>query len=325
MSSPRSRIGALWVIQPDEIRSTPAAAMAGRGLAGDAARGLGDRAARPPSRRRGAACRGSMLSSSTASTPSFERLGELVERVDLELDLDEVAGRAPSRAAAPRVTPPAIATWLSLISIASSRPKRWLAPPPSRTASFSRMRRPGRGLAGADDLGLVARRSHRPASGSRVATPDSRHTRLSAVRSAASTGRARPRITRDLLAAFDAGCRPAHSTLDLERRVEQLERHQRRFEPGEHAGLARGDDRLDPRVVGHDRVGGDVAGAAEVFEQRGADDRLDRASAATRHAPRQPSSPACARPTRRAAVGDFRRRPSPRASSFRARGGCCRA
>src|SRR5215831_19637825 len=29
ISRPRSRIGALWVIQPEEIRSTPVAAMAG--------------------------------------------------------------------------------------------------------------------------------------------------------------------------------------------------------------------------------------------------------------------------------------------------------
>ena len=45
------------------------------------------------------------------------------------------------RIAAP--TPPAAATWLSLIRIASSRPKRWLTPPPQRTAYFSSARKPG--------------------------------------------------------------------------------------------------------------------------------------------------------------------------------------
>ena len=39
--------------------------------------------------------------------------------------------------------PPATAMWLSLIRIASSRPKRWLKPPPQRTAYFSSARRPG--------------------------------------------------------------------------------------------------------------------------------------------------------------------------------------
>ena len=33
--------------------------------------------------------------------------------------------------------------WLSLMSTASNRPKRWLAPPPARTAYFSKARRPG--------------------------------------------------------------------------------------------------------------------------------------------------------------------------------------
>src|SRR5437763_350376 len=42
--------------------------------------------------------------------------------------------------------PPATAMWLSLISMASSRPKRWLNPQPQRTAYFSSARRRGRGL-----------------------------------------------------------------------------------------------------------------------------------------------------------------------------------
>ena len=33
--------------------------------------------------------------------------------------------------------------WLSLIRMASSRPRRWFVPPPQRTASFSSSRRPG--------------------------------------------------------------------------------------------------------------------------------------------------------------------------------------
>jgi hypothetical protein len=48
---------------------------------------------------------------------------------------------ATARTAA--VIPPAAAMWLSLISTMSWSPKRWLAPPPARTASFSRCRIPG--------------------------------------------------------------------------------------------------------------------------------------------------------------------------------------
>ena len=36
-----------------------------------------------------------------------------------------------------------MATWLSLISTASSRPKRWFDPPPTRTAYFCAARSPG--------------------------------------------------------------------------------------------------------------------------------------------------------------------------------------
>ncbi len=59
--------------------------------------------------------------------------------------------------------PPAIRRWFSLTRIASSRPKRWLRPPPQRTAYFSSARRPGVVLrvsrivdAGAGDLVDVA-------------------------------------------------------------------------------------------------------------------------------------------------------------------------
>ena len=65
-------------------------------------------------------------------------------------------------------------------------------------------------------------------------------------------------------------------TLQLKRRVEQLEGDQRRVEPGKHAGLARGDDRVDARIGRHHGVGGDVPCPAEVFGKRGTDDRFDQ-------------------------------------------------
>ena len=138
---------------------------------------------------------------------------------------------------------------------------------------------PGRRLAGADDPGLVpaiASTNARVA----VATPEMRQRRLSAVRSAASTGRARPLMR---ATGSPRATRPpsAHSRSICERRVEQLEGEERRVEPGEHARLARRDHRLDRRVGRHDRVGRDVAGPAQILEQRGADDRLGSAAASS--------------------------------------------
>ena len=108
-----------------------------------------------------------------------------------------------------------------------------------------------------------------------VATPDSRQIRLSAVRSAGQHGRALARDPGNRLAALDPGAVGA-DPLDAQIRVEQLEGQQPGFEPGDHAGLARRDHRLDLRLGRHDRVAGDVAGAAKILEQRGADDRLDQ-------------------------------------------------
>ncbi len=47
------------------------------------------------------------------------------------------------------------------------------------------------------------------------------------------------------------------------------------IEAGDDAGLARHHSRLGLQRGGHDRVGRDVAGAAEILEQGRADDRLD--------------------------------------------------
>ncbi len=67
-----------------------------------------------------------------------------------------------------------------------------------------------------------------------------------------------------------------HEPLDFQGRVEQFEGEQPGLEPGQNAGLARRDDRIDRRLGRHDRIGRDVAGAPQIFEERGADDRLDK-------------------------------------------------
>ena len=99
MSRPRSRIGALWVIQPEEIRSTPVAAIGGGGLGGDPAGGLGDGAA-VDHRDRAAQGLGVHVVEQHRIDAGVERLVELVERVDLELDLDQVAGMRRARSSA---------------------------------------------------------------------------------------------------------------------------------------------------------------------------------------------------------------------------------
>src|SRR5882724_9623568 len=87
--------------------------------------------------------------------------------------------------------PPATAMWLSLISMASSRPKRWLKPPPQRTAYFSNARSPGVVLRVQQMRSLVPA-TRRTNSWVALATPDRWPSRLSAVRSTASTARAGP-------------------------------------------------------------------------------------------------------------------------------------
>ena len=87
--------------------------------------------------------------------------------------------------------PPATAMWLSLIRMASSRPKRWLKPPPQRTAYFSSARSPG------VVLRVQQKRVRVPAmrrtnSCVAVAMPDRWPRKLSATRSAARTARAGP-------------------------------------------------------------------------------------------------------------------------------------
>ena len=53
-----------------------------------------------------------------------KRLLELRQRIDLDLDLDHVTGMRLWRARSAVRMSPASAMWLSLISTASSRPKR---------------------------------------------------------------------------------------------------------------------------------------------------------------------------------------------------------
>src|SRR5215472_14332256 len=89
--------------------------------------------------------------------------------------------------------PPATAMWLSLIRMASSRPKRWLKPPPQRTAYFSSARKPGVVLRVQMMRALVcAIRATKAAVA--VAMPERWPRKLSATRSAPRIARALPEI-----------------------------------------------------------------------------------------------------------------------------------
>ena len=196
-----------------------------------------------------------------------ERLVELAERVDLDLDLHQVpdARRAPARS--PARTPPASARWLSLISMASSRPKRWFAPPPQRTAYFSSARRPGVVLrvqtiarAGAGDAPHeVAGRGGDAARGG--------PRRLSAVRSPVRSARAGPCDARERRRRPSTSSpsprpaarpRPRGSSSAEDRAPRSAGRRSRR------RGAPRPARASDARPAAR-WLGGEVAGAAEVL------------------------------------------------------------
>ena len=92
----------------------------------------------------------------------------------------EPGWRRRDRAATAAAMPPATATWLSLIRIASCRPVRWLAPPPQATARLSSRAQPGRRLAGVEDGDPGARARRRRSGGSRWRCRESRCSRLRA-------------------------------------------------------------------------------------------------------------------------------------------------
>ena len=140
------------------------------------------------------------------------------------------ASARAARTAAP--TPPAIAAWFSLMRIASKRPKRWFVPPPAATAAFSSARRPGVVLRVSSTRAPVPSTS-RTAIAVAVATPDSRWSRFSAVRSAVSSARAEPSTTSDVAALAPHAL--LHAPLEGDDGVELAERRLGDVEAEDHA------------------------------------------------------------------------------------------
>ena len=267
-----SRIGALWVSHPTEMRSTPVSAIAG--AVSGVTRPEASLIARPPiiatPRRRSSS---DMLSSSTASTLAAERLFELGERVDLDLDLDEMADMGAD--AADRLGDGAgdgdvvvldegrVVEAEAMVGAAARAHRVFLDRAQER-----------RRLAGADDARLGVRRPRPTSRAVALAIPLSRLTKLSATRSAVSTPRAGPSIDRDARAGATSRA-VGERTLEADRRVDEAEGERGEIEAGDDALLPRSHDAPDGAVGRRDGVGRDVAGAAEVFQQRLADERLD--------------------------------------------------
>ena len=132
---------------------------------------------------------------------------------------------------------------------------------------------PGGGLARAHDLGLGAgdRVGQGPGRGGDPGHPAQN------VQRGALGGQNRPGSpgnAGDRIAARDPGAVGAQ-TLYAQSGVEQFESEEGRLEPGDDTRLARPDHRFDFGMLRHDRIRGDVAGAAEILEQGRAHDRLD--------------------------------------------------
>src|SRR2546426_730798 len=95
--------------------------------------------------------------------------------------------------------------WFSLISTASWRPMRWLRPPPAATAAFSSDRSPGVVLR-VSRIAVPVPATACTKRAVSVATPERWESRLSPVRSAASSARAGPLTT-----ATSTGTESRHS------------------------------------------------------------------------------------------------------------------
>src|SRR3977135_1239970 len=196
--------------------------------------------------------------------------------------------------------------------MASSSPKRWLKPPPQRTAYFCKARSPGVVLRVQQTRALVwaMRRTNSAAA---VAMPERWPTKLSATRSAPSKARASPaRVSRAVLGATVAPSRtcplistpgsslrnaaaaigrpaitpalratmtaaPAPAAGGRPARAHELADPARRHRPArDHTRLARHHDGRAARAVGDRRDRRHVAGAAEVLFERARDRLVDR-------------------------------------------------
>ena len=173
-----------------------------------------------------------MLSTRIDLGAGRERLVDLLER--LRLDLDRQPGPMRARALDRRRDAAGQADVVVLDQDRVERGRRdGSCAPPARTAYFSSARSVGVVL-------RVSRTVMRPPAAStnrraRVAMPESRCRKLSAVRSPISSARAEPRHLGDLVAGAAAVAVAAWRAVDTHAGLELPERLERDVEAGEHA------------------------------------------------------------------------------------------
>ena len=183
----------------------------------------------------------SMLSSSSdVGDAGVEHLAQLLERIDLDLDLDQMSG-AGARALQHGADAAGDRDVVVLDQHGVVEPEAMVEPAAAAHRVFLQRAQAGRGLARAADARVACRAMRRTNSCVAVATPDRWPRKLSAARSAASTARAGPvdchqrGLGRDLVAVARV-----RGDLDLGRELAECGGGQR--QPGDHAGLARDHD-----------------------------------------------------------------------------------
>ena len=270
-SSPISRIGALWVSHPTEMRSTPVSAIAG--AVSRLTRPDASLIARPPiilTARRKIVER--HVVEQHGVDARAQRLFELGKRVDLDLDLDEMpdmAAHAPDRLGDAAGDGDMIV--LDERRIVEAEAMVDPAARPHRV--FLERTQERRRLARAHDarLGMRDRRDEPRGRAGDAAEPAHEIERHALGRQHASRG---PLDRRHLCAARDARA-VGDDRGEADRRVHEAKGERGCVEAGDDACLSRRHHGLGDAIGGRDGVGGDVAGAAEVLDERLADDRLD--------------------------------------------------
>src|SRR6266540_3180435 len=187
-SRPTSSEGAEWVRPPIDRKSTPVAAT-WRALARVIPPDASVRA-RPAAMATALDIMSRSMLSSSSSSQSTSSAWATSSRVSTSTSSGR-PGPALRAAATAAASPPAVRMWLSLTRRASPRLMRWFWPPPARTAYLASWRSPGSVLRVSRITAPVPSTAATNAAVS-VATPERWPSRLSSVRSAASTTLAGP-------------------------------------------------------------------------------------------------------------------------------------
>src|SRR6266540_1512262 len=267
-SRPTSSEGAEWVRPPIDRKSTPVAAT-WRALARVIPPDASVRA-RPAAMATALDIMSRSMLSSSSSSQSTSSAWATSSRVSTSTSSGR-PGPALRAAATAAASPPAVRMWLSLTRRASPRLMRWFWPPPARTAYLASWRSPGSVLRVSRITAPVPSTAATNAAVS-VATPERWPSRLSSVRSAASTTLAGPATWPSSDPAAVLELRPEGRGLKVEPARDLAQGDLHRGQSGDHARGPRRQHRGRVRV--EQRAGG-VAGR-QVLVQRHPDRGLQR-------------------------------------------------